>query len=180
MNLIARLEYELAYYDSAIHCFNHYTTRTPPYILDKISLPSFAFFFPPFFYNLLINRSSGVQSNSLPYLYYHSGDLIYLILMMPFSTEDFTSGIYFNHIKVVRSIPSCSLKYLFIYVYFLFHFTLFSFYSIFMIHYLPYSQLTLCAKWTYNVHYYRICKEHRNLGIRKHVTASCSGTKPFY
>ena len=44
----------------------------------------------------------------------------------------------------------------------------------------PYSQLTLCAKWTYNVHYCRIYKEHRNLGIRKHVTTSCSGTKPFY
>ena len=29
MNAIARLEYELAYYDSAIHRFNHYTTRTP-------------------------------------------------------------------------------------------------------------------------------------------------------
>ena len=37
-----------------------------------------------------------------------------------------------------------------------------------------------CAKWTYNVHYYRIYKEHRNLGIRKHVTTSYSGTKPFY
>ena len=30
MNVIARLEYELAYYDSAAHRFNHYTTRTPP------------------------------------------------------------------------------------------------------------------------------------------------------
>ena len=30
VNVIARLEYELAYYDSANHCFNHYTTRTPP------------------------------------------------------------------------------------------------------------------------------------------------------
>ena len=29
MNIIARLEYELAYYDSAVHRFNHYTTRTP-------------------------------------------------------------------------------------------------------------------------------------------------------
>ena len=26
MNVIARLEYELAYYDSAVHRFNHYTT----------------------------------------------------------------------------------------------------------------------------------------------------------
>ena len=30
MNVIARLEYELAYYDSAVHRFNYYTTRTPP------------------------------------------------------------------------------------------------------------------------------------------------------
>ena len=29
MKVIARLEYELAYYDSAVHRFNHYTTRTP-------------------------------------------------------------------------------------------------------------------------------------------------------
>ena len=29
MNVIARLEYELAFYDSAVHRFNHYTTRTP-------------------------------------------------------------------------------------------------------------------------------------------------------
>ena len=28
MNVIARLEYELAYYDSVVHRFNHYTTRT--------------------------------------------------------------------------------------------------------------------------------------------------------
>ena len=30
VNIIARLENELAYYDSAVHHFNHYTTRTPP------------------------------------------------------------------------------------------------------------------------------------------------------
>ena len=30
VNVIARLEYELAYYDSAVHYFNYYTTRTPP------------------------------------------------------------------------------------------------------------------------------------------------------
>ena len=29
-NVIAWLEYELAYYNSAVHRFNHYTTRTPP------------------------------------------------------------------------------------------------------------------------------------------------------
>ena len=29
MNVIARLEYELAYYDSTLHRLNHYTTRTP-------------------------------------------------------------------------------------------------------------------------------------------------------
>ena len=30
VNVIARLEYELAYYDSAVYRFNHYTKRTPP------------------------------------------------------------------------------------------------------------------------------------------------------
>ena len=30
VNVIARLEYELAYYDSVVHRFNYYTTRTPP------------------------------------------------------------------------------------------------------------------------------------------------------
>ena len=35
MNVIARLEYELAYYDSAVHRFNHYTTRTPPIMLVR-------------------------------------------------------------------------------------------------------------------------------------------------
>ena len=30
VNVIGRLEYELAYYDPAVHRFNHYTTRTPP------------------------------------------------------------------------------------------------------------------------------------------------------
>ena len=30
VNIIAQLENELAYYDSAVHRFNHYTTRTPP------------------------------------------------------------------------------------------------------------------------------------------------------
>ena len=41
----------------------------------------------------------------------------------------------------------------------------------------PYSQLTVCAKWTYNVHNDRIYKEQE---YQKHVTTSCSGTKPFY
>ena len=30
VNVIARLEYEHAFYDSAVHHFNHYTTRTTP------------------------------------------------------------------------------------------------------------------------------------------------------
>ena len=30
MNVIARLEYELAYYDSTVHRFNHYTTKDTP------------------------------------------------------------------------------------------------------------------------------------------------------
>ena len=40
MNVIARLEYELAYYDSAVHRFNHYTTRTPRRVLriDSVNI----------------------------------------------------------------------------------------------------------------------------------------------
>ena len=38
MNVIARLENELAYYDSAVHRFNHYTTRTPPLTFLTICL----------------------------------------------------------------------------------------------------------------------------------------------
>ena len=33
VNVIARLEFELAYYDSAVQRFNHYTMRTPPFVL---------------------------------------------------------------------------------------------------------------------------------------------------
>ena len=33
VNVIARLEYELAYYDSTVHRFNHYTTRSPPHLI---------------------------------------------------------------------------------------------------------------------------------------------------
>ena len=35
VNVIARLEYKLAYYNSAVHRFNHYTMRTPPSIRIK-------------------------------------------------------------------------------------------------------------------------------------------------
>ena len=35
VNVIAQLEYELAYYDSAVHRFNHYTTRTPSDIFGR-------------------------------------------------------------------------------------------------------------------------------------------------
>ena len=37
VNVIARLEYELDYYDSAVHRFNHYTTITPaPEYIEKV------------------------------------------------------------------------------------------------------------------------------------------------
>ena len=37
MNVIARLEYELAYYDSAVHRFNHYTTPSLIWIMSETS-----------------------------------------------------------------------------------------------------------------------------------------------
>ena len=63
MNIIARLEYELAYYDSAVHRFNHYTTRTRWTV-------KFAFFTNR---NLswadLVFRSSAAKTWGLPPLY---------------------------------------------------------------------------------------------------------------
>ena len=38
VNVIVRLEYELAYYDSAVHRFNQYTTRIPPEICKVVYL----------------------------------------------------------------------------------------------------------------------------------------------
>ena len=35
VNVIARLEFEIAYYDSAVQRINHYTTKTHPYFLGK-------------------------------------------------------------------------------------------------------------------------------------------------
>ena len=36
MNVIVRLEFELTYYDSAVHYFNHYTTMTSPYVVANV------------------------------------------------------------------------------------------------------------------------------------------------
>ena len=35
VNVIAWMEYELAYYDSSVYRFNHYTTRTPPTLIER-------------------------------------------------------------------------------------------------------------------------------------------------
>ena len=53
MNVIARLEYELAYYDSAVHRFNHYTTRTPP-VYFLLAIKSYKINTLPHFSLLLI------------------------------------------------------------------------------------------------------------------------------
>ena len=35
VNVLARLDFELAYNDPAVHRFNHYTTRTPPFLVQS-------------------------------------------------------------------------------------------------------------------------------------------------
>ena len=58
VNVIARLEYELAYYDSVVHHFNHYTTRTPPQTIEfSISVD--------FVYTQLNVQNSSVLNNSV-------------------------------------------------------------------------------------------------------------------
>ena len=44
VNVIARLEYELAYYDFAVHRCNDYTTATPPPRMQFIELPKAIFY----------------------------------------------------------------------------------------------------------------------------------------
>ena len=60
MNVIARVEYELAYYDSAVHRFNHYTTRTPHLHVE------FGYIFDP---KLIIRLKSLALSNQIGYSY---------------------------------------------------------------------------------------------------------------
>ena len=56
MNVIVWLEYELAYYDSAVHRFNHYTTRGP---LKASGLdPHYSMLFTVTFRKLTVRRGS--------------------------------------------------------------------------------------------------------------------------
>ena len=65
MNVIARLEYELAYYDSAVHRFNHYTTRTPLRICsrERVLFPS-SFFFMHFVIEHVVLPCSSTDSDT--------------------------------------------------------------------------------------------------------------------
>ena len=70
MNVIARLEYELAYYDSAVQLFNHYTTRTPPsHLLSRwISID-------------FLNGCISILFNHFRFSYnYNNNDCIYLFI----------------------------------------------------------------------------------------------------
>ena len=55
VNVIAPLEYELAYYDSAVHRFKHYTTRTPSEVKElRLLYVSIYIFVHLFLKNLLL------------------------------------------------------------------------------------------------------------------------------
>ena len=45
VNVMAQLEYEIAYYDSIVHRFNHYTTRTPPSLSLSLSLSLYIYIY---------------------------------------------------------------------------------------------------------------------------------------
>ena len=50
MNVIARLEYELSYYDSAVDRVNHFTTKTPPKNINlSVEWMRFSKFYSPEF-----------------------------------------------------------------------------------------------------------------------------------
>ena len=58
VNIIARLEYELAYYDSAVYRFNHYTMRihTPPHPTPSIIEKQEKFWYPELG-SILVNKT---------------------------------------------------------------------------------------------------------------------------
>ena len=70
VKVIARLGYELAYYDSAVHRFNHYITRTPPRTFESpvdlrwhLTRKHFCIKEPCLFrFNLLIHRITLIKS----------------------------------------------------------------------------------------------------------------------
>ena len=63
VNVIARLEYELAYYDSTVYRINHYTSRTPPINLEFHQLDhKFYKYIPAYFSgNLTISTQDGTS-----------------------------------------------------------------------------------------------------------------------
>ena len=70
VNIIARLEYELAYYDSAVHRFNHYTTRTPQVRSRYLSFFSHSFSF--FLWSAGTAKSTILQAHFFAVDYYRS------------------------------------------------------------------------------------------------------------
>ena len=75
MNIIAQLEYELAYYDSAVHRFNHYTTRTPHYSYGT-------FFFWVFHTNFqVVNflKANHLRSSELFYVFMHISAVLWSV-----------------------------------------------------------------------------------------------------
>ena len=72
MNAIAWLEYELTYYDSAVHRFKHYTTRTPRKVLwtcaQNTQISTFLIVLHEFFWGI---TKTVLNANFRYYLWVH-------------------------------------------------------------------------------------------------------------
>ena len=91
MNVIARLEYELAYYNSAVHRFNHYTTGTPPASLRPFHVS--LFFFLIFFYFGIVRV----------FVYLFALFHFHLVIRWNCKINFTTSSLFFNYYQVCSS-----------------------------------------------------------------------------
>ena len=95
VNVIAWLEFELAYSDSAVHCVNHNTTRTPPWLIKVKSM-----LIP---INITISKNSFYRRRQFSCLW-----LIDRTLSGAITPDDSEPGSYANK-RVLRVAQSCSI-----------------------------------------------------------------------
>ena len=85
MNVIVRLEYELAYYDSTVHGFNHYITRTPPspcmWSRTDVGLRIYYLFVSSNFNSLHNSQWITLPTQSCLFLYSFCANLLHSLIM---------------------------------------------------------------------------------------------------
>ena len=146
MNVIARLEYELAYYDSAVHRFNHYTTRTPVDMMTwwwwwwcqehqrQLVMTITFMSFTGVGVSASLRRSGGlfiVFWPILTILLFGCSRLVLLFLTLPAALPDFWGSLQVHQLQLVSLSPSWATAKFFSSLARFKYLSIFSFYLIF-------------------------------------------------